>query len=83
MFVCATVLLESEWVLRSVYGYAPARLATALAAFAGLGRVKLEDAALIAKALDLRWMRRSASPSRESYGIPDLLPILGPCGWSQ
>jgi predicted nucleic acid-binding protein len=41
VFVRTTVLLESEWVLRSVYGYAPARLATALAAFAGLVRVKL------------------------------------------
>jgi predicted nucleic acid-binding protein len=56
VFVCTTVLLESEWVLRSVYGYAPARLATALAAFAGLARDKLEDAALIAKALD--WMEK-------------------------
>ena len=56
MFVCTTVLLESEWVLRSVYGYAPARLARALAAFAGLARVRLEDAALIAKALD--WMEK-------------------------
>jgi predicted nucleic acid-binding protein len=55
VFVCTTVLLEAEWVLRSVYGYASAPLATALTAFAGLARVKLEDAALIAKALD--WMR--------------------------
>jgi predicted nucleic acid-binding protein len=55
VFVCTTVLLEAEWVLRSVYGYAPAQLATALAAFAGLARVKLENTALIAKALD--WMK--------------------------
>jgi predicted nucleic acid-binding protein len=54
VFVCTTVLLETEWVLRSVYGHAPGSLAKALAAFAGLVRVKLEDAALIAKALD--WM---------------------------
>ena len=55
VFVCTTVLLEAEWVLRSVYGHAPAQLSEALAAFAGLARVKLEDAALIAKALD--WMK--------------------------
>jgi predicted nucleic acid-binding protein len=56
VFVCTTVLLETEWVLRSVYGHAPARLASALAAFAGLARVKLEDPAVIAKALD--WMEK-------------------------
>jgi len=36
VLVCTTVLLEAEWVLRSVYGYAPVPLAKALAAFAGL-----------------------------------------------
>jgi predicted nucleic acid-binding protein len=33
-FVCTTVLLETEWVLRSVYGYSPAKVAEALGAFA-------------------------------------------------
>ena len=42
VFVCTTVFLEAEWVLRSVYGYAPARLTRALAAFAGLARVSLK-----------------------------------------
>src|SRR6266849_3488879 len=54
VFVCTTVLLETEWVLRSVYGYRPAQLARALRAFAGLSRVTLEDPALAAKALE--WM---------------------------
>ena len=54
VFVCTTVLLETEWVLRSVYGYRPAQLARALRAFAGLPRITLEDPALAAKALD--WM---------------------------
>jgi predicted nucleic-acid-binding protein len=54
VFVCTSVLLETEWVLRSVYGFAPVRLANALVAFAGLAHVKLEDPPLIAKALD--WM---------------------------
>ncbi len=51
VFVPTTVLLETEWVLRSVYGFAPARIVTSLAAFAGLPRVTLENAALAAKAL--------------------------------
>jgi predicted nucleic acid-binding protein len=54
VFICTTVLLETEWVLRSVYGYAPAPLAAALEAFAGLSSVTLEDPALAAKALN--WM---------------------------
>jgi predicted nucleic acid-binding protein len=56
VFVCTTVLLESEWVLRSVYGYEPEQLAQALRAFAGLPRVALEDDALAARALD--WMMK-------------------------
>ena len=52
VFVCTTVLLETEWVLRSVYGYPPAQLGRALRAFAGLPRVTLEDSALAAKALN-------------------------------
>ncbi len=52
VFVCTTVLLETEWVLRSVYGFAPAQIVKALAGFAGLPRVTLEDAALAATALD-------------------------------
>ena len=52
VFVCTTVLLETEWVLRSVYGLPPVQVARALGAFAGLPRVMLEDAALIAGALD-------------------------------
>ena len=54
MFVCTTVLLETEWVLRSVYAFAPARLAPALRAFAGLPHVNIEDPPLAAQALD--WM---------------------------
>ena len=52
VFVCTTVLLETEWVLRSVYSFTPAEIAKSLAAFAGLPRVTLEDAALAARALD-------------------------------
>jgi predicted nucleic-acid-binding protein len=54
VFVSTTVLLETEWVLRSAYEYTPDQIARALTAFAGLPRVTLDDAALAAKALD--WM---------------------------
>ena len=55
VFVCATVILETEWVLRSVYGFSAAQCAKALTDFAGLPRVTLEDTASVAKALG--WMR--------------------------
>lgn len=52
VFVCTTVLLDTEWVLRSAYGFAADQLAPAIRAFAGLPSVSLEDPALIAKALE-------------------------------
>jgi predicted nucleic acid-binding protein len=45
------VLLEAEWVLRSVFGFTPSEIAEALTDFAGLPNVKLEDAPTIATAL--------------------------------
>src|SRR5258708_8384527 len=56
VFVCTTVLLETEWALRSAYGFSAAQCAKALADFAGLPRLSLEDAAAAAKALG--WMRQ-------------------------
>ncbi len=53
VFISLTVLLETEWVLRSVYDFAPGRLALALRAFAGLPRVTVEEPQLAAEALDL------------------------------
>ena len=47
-----TVLLESEWVLRSVYGFASEEAAAALHAFAGLPGVTVEDPSLVAEAFD-------------------------------
>src|ERR1700744_5002825 len=52
VFVCMTVLLETEWVLRSVYGFTSGEVAIALRDFGGLPRVTLEDVTLVAKALD-------------------------------
>jgi predicted nucleic-acid-binding protein len=55
VYVCTTVLLETEWVLRRGYRFSRQRIIAALAAFAGLPRVTLEDPTLAAKALD--WTR--------------------------
>ena len=55
MYVCTTVLLETEWVLRRGYRFSRERIIAALAAFAGLRRVTLEDPTVAARALD--WMR--------------------------
>jgi predicted nucleic acid-binding protein len=52
VYVGITVVLETEWVLRSVYGYQSADVCRALRAFAGLQSVTVEDEALVATALD-------------------------------
>jgi predicted nucleic-acid-binding protein len=52
VFASTTVLLETEWVLRSVYGFTPLQVCNAIRSFAGLSRVSLEDPALVATALD-------------------------------
>jgi predicted nucleic-acid-binding protein len=56
VYVCTTVLLETEWVLRRGYRFSCEQVIAALAAFAGLPRVALEDPTIAARALD--WMRR-------------------------
>lgn len=53
VFVPVTVVLETEWVLRSAYGYKPGDVARALRAFGGLPQVTIEDAATVAAAFDL------------------------------
>ena len=53
VFVGVTVLLEVEWVLRSAYGFRPSDVINALRAFGGLPTVNMEDAPIIATALDL------------------------------
>lgn len=52
VFASTTVLLESEWVLRSVYEFSGKRVATALRAFAGLPQVSVESPLMLAEALD-------------------------------
>lgn len=53
VFVAVTAMLEVEWVLRSTYGYDRSDVARALRAFGGLPTVTVEDAAIVAIALDL------------------------------
>ena len=53
VFVADTVILETEWVLRSAYGYSQTAIVSALRVFGGLPTVELEDAAIISSALDL------------------------------
>ena len=52
IFVSTSVLLETEWVLRSGYGFAAKRIVQGLRDFAGLTGVTLEDPQLAARALD-------------------------------
>jgi len=55
VWISKTVFLETEWVLRSLYGFSPAALAEALQALAGLQNVVLEDEVAVARAL--AWYR--------------------------
>ena len=52
VFASTTVMLESEWVLRSVYGFAATEIAAALRSFSGLPSVSVENPVLLADALD-------------------------------
>ena len=54
IFIATTVLLESEWVLRSAYGFEPARIADGLRGLAGLPGITVEEPIVLARALD--WM---------------------------
>jgi predicted nucleic-acid-binding protein len=51
-FVADTVLLETEWVLRSLYGFGPARIAYALRDLVSIDGVTVERPDRIAAALD-------------------------------
>jgi predicted nucleic-acid-binding protein len=53
VFVPVTVILETEWVLRSAYGFRSADVVHALRSFGGLPTVSIEDADAVAVALDL------------------------------
>jgi predicted nucleic-acid-binding protein len=52
IFIPDTVLLESEWVLRRVFQFAPAEVCVALRQACGLPNVSLRDAGLVAQVID-------------------------------
>lgn len=52
IFIATTVLLESEWVLRSGYGFSAKEIATAHEGLAGLPGVTVEDPPALAFALN-------------------------------
>ena len=52
VFVSTTVLLETEWVLRSLYDFPPARIAEVLRELAGLPTVAFEESSVAAQALE-------------------------------
>jgi predicted nucleic-acid-binding protein len=53
VFICKSVLLESEWVLRYSYGLDTAAILRALRAVLGLANVSVEDPAAAVTALRL------------------------------
>ena len=52
VFVPRTVVLEVEWVLRGVYELPARQIVAALRALAGLSGVSVEDASIVARALN-------------------------------
>ena len=52
IFIATTVLLETEWVLRSAYDFDAEAVATALRGLAGLPGVRVEEPARLAQSLD-------------------------------
>ena len=53
IWIAKTVLLESGWVLRSLYGFDTGAIRDALTRLLGLKNVRVEDAAAVAAALTL------------------------------
>lgn len=51
LFVSTTVLLETEWVLRALYGLSRHKLADVLETFCGLDGVNVDDAEQVGRAL--------------------------------
>lgn len=53
IFVSPTVVLECEWVLRSLYGFSPRQIVGALEAFCGTPNVNIGEAAAVERAFRL------------------------------
>ena len=52
IWVSKTVFLETEWVLRSVYGLSGDRAVAVLRGLAGLPNVRVEDSVAVSRALE-------------------------------
>ena len=52
VFVPVTVILETEWVMRSGYGFTPAHIAACLRRLGGLPGVTVEEPGEVAQALE-------------------------------
>ena len=52
IFIGTTVILETEWVLRAGYGFAPTVIAAAFHGLGGLPGISIEEPVEIAQALD-------------------------------
>jgi predicted nucleic-acid-binding protein len=52
VFVLRTVVLETEWVLRTTYSFDRAAIADGITKLLGLPGVEVEEAAMVARALD-------------------------------
>lgn len=68
VWIAKTVLLETEWVLRSAYTFNPGQIQEALTWLLGLPNVSVEDSAAVAQAL--RWMA-------EGLDFADALHLAG------
>jgi predicted nucleic-acid-binding protein len=53
IFIPATVVLETEWVLRYSYGFAPTAIIDAFVKTFGLPNVKIQHSEWVASAIDL------------------------------
>jgi predicted nucleic-acid-binding protein len=56
VFIAKTVLLETEWVLRYMYGRSPDSIIAALSHLVALANVRCEDTTAVAEAL--QWSAR-------------------------
>ena len=52
VLITTSVVLETEWVLRGAYGYAPEAVNRGLRAFLGVPQVSLAEPAIVQMALD-------------------------------
>ncbi len=68
VYLLTTVLLETEWVLRSMYGLDQERLHESLRAFCSLPNIVLEEGARVKQALELH---------EEGFDFADALHVAG------